>query len=618
MVNKLKETARYNNSFHRFFIPVMGTAFTIDTPLKVARFGISSVVSLCDDELCETMREFYCKEHHLSYTKIEATDEDARAKRITAYLNLLNDIVTKQVKQLKSEAFSYGNEIMKYFEMLPSKSIAKQTFNEMLQEKNDVKKTEMQEELRSYIVAGNIDVNIMTKLDKDNKGSNGEWLPKEYSDACAALRGFASSNLRSNIIFSAGFNRRLYAYCEAFDDFYPDAQGEVKKGIVLKVSDFRSSQIQGVFFAKKGLWVKEHRIESGLNCGGHAFATDGLMLGPILQEFKDSKSNLDKKLFDLCQSYLTKQNKNCYVKQPLSLLTVQGGLGTSNEVSVLQNYYQVDATGWGSPFLLVPEATTLHLNTRHQLAAGQEKDYYLSDISPLGVPFNTIKGTQSEEQKLDRARKGNPGSPCPKGFLKLYNTEFSKVPVCEASMFYQKRKLKELDQLGLNTSDYASKKERIIAKACLCEDLAASSLQIHNLNNKRPLKTAVCPGPNLAYFTKLSSLVEMVGHIYGKHTVLDATVNRPNMFFKEAKLYISYFEKELKKQVGHGFDQAYFNRFKDNMLQGFEYYKEHLKQIMPCEVEIFRACENQLEKLKQEFEALAERYMSLINPLTVN
>ncbi len=38
---------------HAFHIPVMGTGFTIDTPLRVARFGISSVMSLADDALVE-------------------------------------------------------------------------------------------------------------------------------------------------------------------------------------------------------------------------------------------------------------------------------------------------------------------------------------------------------------------------------------------------------------------------------------------------------------------------------------------------------------------------------------------------------------------------------------
>ena len=36
---------------HTFHIPVMGTGFTLDTPLKVAHLGIDSVVSIVDDVL---------------------------------------------------------------------------------------------------------------------------------------------------------------------------------------------------------------------------------------------------------------------------------------------------------------------------------------------------------------------------------------------------------------------------------------------------------------------------------------------------------------------------------------------------------------------------------------
>jgi hypothetical protein len=50
--------------------------------------------------------------------------------------------------------------------------------------------------------------------------------------------------------------------------------------------------IQGNFLAKKGLWISEYRIESGLNCGGHAFATEGMLLGPIMEEFKLKKNDL--------------------------------------------------------------------------------------------------------------------------------------------------------------------------------------------------------------------------------------------------------------------------------------------------------------------------------------
>jgi len=117
-------------------------------------------------------------------------------------------------------------------------------------------------------------------------------LPTIYNDAHASLRGFAKSKLSSSVVFSAGMNPRLYSYLEEFEDFFPNEKGELKKKIIIKVSDFRSAMIQGNFLAKKGLWVSEYRIESGLNCGGHAFATDGLLMGPIMEEFKQKKSEL--------------------------------------------------------------------------------------------------------------------------------------------------------------------------------------------------------------------------------------------------------------------------------------------------------------------------------------
>ena len=42
---------------HSFHIPVMGTGFMIDAPLRVAKYGISSVISLVDDVLIEQMRQ---------------------------------------------------------------------------------------------------------------------------------------------------------------------------------------------------------------------------------------------------------------------------------------------------------------------------------------------------------------------------------------------------------------------------------------------------------------------------------------------------------------------------------------------------------------------------------
>ena len=53
-------------------------------------------------------------------------------------------------------------------------------------------------------------------------------------------------------------NPRLYGYIAHFDDFFPDANGYIKKKIILKVSDYRSAIIQGKFLAKKGLWISEY------------------------------------------------------------------------------------------------------------------------------------------------------------------------------------------------------------------------------------------------------------------------------------------------------------------------------------------------------------------------
>ena len=44
---------------HRFHIPVMGIGFTIDSALRVAKFGIATVISLADDRLIERVKELH-------------------------------------------------------------------------------------------------------------------------------------------------------------------------------------------------------------------------------------------------------------------------------------------------------------------------------------------------------------------------------------------------------------------------------------------------------------------------------------------------------------------------------------------------------------------------------
>jgi hypothetical protein len=89
------------SGLHTFHIPVMGLGYTVDTPLKVAKFGISSVVSIMDDFLLEDMRKIHSEKLNLPFTPIDETEEDARAKRVQYYLDLLDTAIQAQMEELK-------------------------------------------------------------------------------------------------------------------------------------------------------------------------------------------------------------------------------------------------------------------------------------------------------------------------------------------------------------------------------------------------------------------------------------------------------------------------------------------------------------------------------------
>ena len=228
---------------HTFQIPVMGIGFTLDTPIKVARYGISSVISLVDDTLVEQVRQYYCRQYGEEYTAITRDDEDYRARRITAYLNLLDRIIARQFQELKASAFELGTEITRYFDLLPETASLKKLYARMLKTDDPQARLAMQHELRAGLRVGRIDVNIMTKVDRTNFSRvDDSPLPPEYSDALSAFRGYALSTLDSAIVLSAGINRRLYNYIAEFKDFYADASGVIRKKIILKVSDYRRSE----------------------------------------------------------------------------------------------------------------------------------------------------------------------------------------------------------------------------------------------------------------------------------------------------------------------------------------------------------------------------------------
>jgi hypothetical protein len=583
---------------HTFHIPVMGLAFTIDSPIRVAKYGISSVISIADDDLIEKMRAFYSEKFDLPYHEITQKIHDYRAERITSYLNLVDKIVKEKFENFKKELAESKVALENYIAMLPNKSEIKKGL-ENLMEDGIAFKENIKQYLENNLSAGDIDVNIMTKLDKDNFIKN-EQLPVEYNDAHAALRGFAKSNLTSSVVLSAGMNPRLFSYFENFSAFFPDLNGNLKKKIILKVSDFRSAMIQGNFLAKKGLWVSEYRIESGLNCGGHAFATDGFLLGPILEEFKQKKDQLVQSAHDLMVKALGQ--KELHVPSaPLDLkITVQGGVGTAEEHNFLLNHYNMDSVGWGTPFLLVPEATSVDAETRQLLINAKEKDLYLSHISPLGVPFNTLRGTTNEMFKQKRIDDNKAGSSCPKRFLAL-SKEFGAEGICTSSKKFQDVKLEELYAVKdtLSATTFEKMKFNITEKACLCVGLANASYLENDIKiSGQSQGVIICPGPNMAYFDKEVSLSEMARHIYGNATVM-TDENRPNLFVKELKMYIDYLKNEISETTADltAGQIKKWNAFKNNMIEGIGYYQTMFATSHFLEDKIVEI-QNQLEAYK--------------------
>lgn len=599
-------------NIHTFHIPVMGLAYTVDSPIKVARYGIDSVISIIEDRLIELMRKHYYGVTQQPYVPIADHEPDYRARRITDYLNLVNRMVQEQMELLRRAAFEPGSDIAKYFDMLPDTNPLRAVYEKMVASDDIVEKKNLEQHLRHQLRPGRIDVNIMTKVDKNNCDDAGNPVA-ESSDALAALRGYANSDLtHSSVVFSAGLNPRLFNYLEKLPAFNARGYGEFDKEVVIKVSDYRSALIQGKYLAKKGIWVSEFRIESGLNCGGHAFATDGTLLGPILEEFKTQHAALAQALHQLYKPAAASKGMPTFEQPHPIRITAQGGIGTYEEATFLLKHYQLDSTGWGTPFLLCPEATTVDAHTLELMCKAGEQDIVLSKASPLGVRFNYLKGTTAEAERQSRIQHSKPGSPCTEKHL-ISNTEFTNEPICTASRAYQRRKIAQLQSLNLTPAEYNRQLQEVVSKECLCMGLTNAAIIAYDLPPVKHSKAVtVCPGPNLGYFDKVASLKDMTDHIYGR-TNLITTPNRPHMFIKELILNIKYLEERIlditEGDTKTAKDLLDFSR---NLLKGIAYYRELLPK-MPCDAIRF---EEELTSCEREIQALIHKLDHVVHDHT--
>ena len=315
---------------HKIHIPVMGVCYTVDTPIRVAHLGLPSVISLVDDGLLEEYRMAYGERLGVDVGSPQTT----RIGRIRSYLDFVADEVVRKFEWIRGMRIArcVGSGTLpcsgatcaeltekdRYFLMLPADSPLRVEYEQVCA-LSGLRRVAAEVALTEKMECGEIQANIMVNLNHEEA-------------ALDAVRGFAASKVCGSLVLSAGVNLAVFEEIAKHECFYrkgsggtsakENASGAVQvcsapgiapvgtsivgtapvgitpigtapqKRIILKVSDYRSAMIQSRYLAKKGLEVYEFRIESGVNCGGHAFCESGKLLPDVIREFVAHKQEL--------------------------------------------------------------------------------------------------------------------------------------------------------------------------------------------------------------------------------------------------------------------------------------------------------------------------------------
>ncbi|CAN0599254.1 unnamed protein product, partial [Ectocarpus sp. 12 AP-2014] len=191
--------------------------------------------------------------------------------------------------------------------------------------------------------------------------------------------------------------------------------------------------------------------------------------------------------------------------------------------------------------------------------------------------FHSLVGNTKDVEKAKRIAEGKPGSPCPKKFVAL-NKDFKEKGLCTASRQYQAAKLKELESQELPKSEFEYQYNKITEKSCTCVGLGTAALLAYNLDTREEGEgVSICPGPNMAYFSKVTSLAEMIDHVYGRMNVMSRT-DRPNMFIKELQIYLQYYQEQIEELKRNSTEKQRKKliTFGANLLDGIVYYENLL------------------------------------------
>ena len=597
---------------HKIHIPVMGICYTADTPIRVAHLGITSVISLVDDGLLEEYRMAYAERLGLDLDSPQTT----RIGRIRSYLDFVADEVERKFTRLCACRFDGGSDKDLYFLMLPLDSRLRVEYDGIFA-KTGLARIAAEAALTEKMEPGEIQVNIMVGLNHDEA-------------AFDAVRGFAASKVAGALVLSAGVNLSVFEEIAKCKDFYRTGARPPKKKIILKVSDYRSALIQGRYLAKKGLEVYEYRIESGVNCGGHAFFESKKLLLEVVREFVEKR----KELFETTRSMIAKFAASCDaggnaanasassaasssvssaatvpvqgILPPPSpaRITAQGGLCAPEDIAQVLSL-GIDGVGVGTPFLLVPQATSVDKETRRLLVGAKPEDVCISHASPLGIPFVNLQTSTAAricEQKIqeyfapESEKSGNPelkpGFPCRQHYL-CQNIPGFDHPVCMASREYVMHRLAEIDALekedieacqmrpynadveelqnvsqerGLLESSIRRKYDKLrrvtLSRECICrflgnagrEEIREKSPSLHYqpecvavARGSQPARTrepiAICPNPDIGYFDREYTLLEMMQHLYGTGRRLTPK-DKPSAFEVEERLLKMQFSND--------------------------------------------------------------------------
>lgn len=560
---------------HKIHIPVMGICYTADTPVRVAHLGITSVISLVDDGLLEEYRMAYAERLGLDL----GSPQTARIGRIRSYLDFVADEVERKFNRLCAERLDGGSDKDLYFLMLPLDSPLRVEYDGVFA-KTGLARLAAEAALTEKMEPGEIQANIMVGLNHEEA-------------AFDAVRGFAASKVKGSLVLSAGVNLAVFEEIAKCKDFYRTATHAPTKKVILKVSDYRSALVQGRYLAKKGVEVYEYRIESGVNCGGHAFFESKKLLLDVVREFVEKREEL----FETTRAMIAKfASSSAAVNAPVQVIvpppkpariTAQGGLCAPEDIEKIMAL-GIDGVGVGTPFLLVPQATSVDKETRSLLVAAKPEDVYISHASPLEIPFVNLRTSTAAELCQEKIREYfapqgeksgapelKPGFPCRQHYLCRAVPGF-EYPVCMASREYVVHRLAEIDRLekeeldclsgGSEATDriheavaairekYNELRRMTLSRECICrflgnagrEEIREKNPSLHYqpecvavARGSQPARVrepvTICPNPNIGYFDREYTLFEMMRHLYGTGPCLTPK-DKPSAFEVEERL----------------------------------------------------------------------------------